>query len=182
MNKKKVIVLSIIGFIVFFVLAAMTACTAFFVNELDKEAERVEQQVEQQIEEPTIQDEYLTEEDLPPIEQQSSALEVIQPYVDEAFENTGLTYYLKEEIVNGETVVMLIIDFSYEEIQSAVESGDWNEISYLGVNASEALYNILVTEGVNAHFGIVIGDVATDSYYFSALDGQLVVDVPNGVQ
>ena len=63
MNKKKVIVLSIIGIVIFCMLAGMTACTAVFVNELDREIEKEEQKIEQQIEEnPAAEDEYLKEE------------------------------------------------------------------------------------------------------------------------
>ena len=194
MNKKKVIVLSVIGFTIFCMLAAMTACTAFFVSELEREAEREEQRIEQQIDQPAIEDEYLNEDDLDMIElpgqpapeeshvQQGKAYEVVAPYVDEAFGSTGLNYYLTEEVVDGETVVILVIDIPHSEVEIAVQDGTWNEISELGMLASESMYNVLLANGVYAHFEIVIGDMTDGFMYYCAIDGELVSDLPNGVQ
>ena len=190
MNKKKVIVLSIICFTVFCVLAAMTACTAIFVKEVDRELERQEQLVEQ----PKIEDEYLNEDDLDMIElpgqpapeesyvKQGEAYEVVAPYVDEAFGSTGLNYYLTEEVVDGETVVILVIDIPHSEMEIAVQDGTWNEISELGMLASGSMYNVLLANGVDAHFEIVIGDMTDGFMYYCAIDGELVSDLPNGVQ
>lgn len=194
MNKKKVIVLSVIGLTIFCILAAMTACTAFFVNELEREAEREEQRIEQQIDQPAIEDEYLNEDDLDMIElpgqpapeeshvQQGRAYEVVAPYVDEAFGSTGLNYYLTEEVIDGETVVILVIDIPHSEVEIAVQDGTWNEISELGMLASGSMYNVLLANGVDAHFEIVIGDMTDGFMYYCAIDGELVSDLPNGVQ
>lgn len=194
MNKKKVIVLSVIGFTIFCMLAGMTACTAFFVSELEREAEREEQRIEQQIDQPAIEDEYLNEDDLGMIElpgqpapeeshvQQGRAYEVVAPYVDEAFGSTGLNYYLTEEVVDGETVVILVIDIPHSEVEIAVQDGTWNEISELGMLASGSMYNVLLANGVDAHFEIVIGDMTDGFMYYCAIDGELVSDLPNGVQ
>ena len=200
MNKKKVIVLSVIGLVVFCMLAGMTACTAVFVNELEREAELEEQRIEQQLEQPkeeeqpVIEDEYLNEDDLGMIElpgqpapeeshiQQGRAYEVVAPYVDEAFGPTGLNYYLTEEVIDGETVVILMIDISHAEVEVAAQDGTWNEISDLGVLASESMYNVLLANGVDAHFEIVIGDMTDGFMYYCAIDGELVTDIPNGVQ
>ena len=40
----------------------------------------------------------------------------------------------------------------------------------------------LVTNGYDAHFSILIGDIEQDAVYFAAADGILMLDVPNGVQ
>ena len=188
MNKKKVIVLSVIGITIFCMLAGMTACTAFFVTELDKEA--------QQFEQPKIEDEYLNQDDLHMIElpgqpepgqpapqpQQGEAYNAVAPYVDEAFGPTGLEYTLEESFSDGITLVTLRIDMTYEEIKAAMISGEWDQISELGLLASQSMYQVLQSKGIDAHFGIAIGDIALDECYYAAVDGQLVLDIPNGVQ
>lgn len=196
MNKKKVVVLSLIGFTIFCMLAVMTACTAVFVNELDREAEKEEQRIEQQLEqpqveapveeEPAIQDEYLTEEDVPEYipNQYDDAMQFIQPIVDEAFGPTGLDYYLIEETADdGKPVIILIIDgFTSSEVQAGVQLGEWDLLVDDGVYTTEVMRDVLVQQGYDVHFGIMIGNTSTDEVYFSAVDGMLVLDVPNGVQ
>lgn len=186
MNKKKVIVLSVIGITIFCMLAGMTACTAIFVNELEKE--------EQRIEKPVIEDEYLNEDDLDMIElpgqpapeeshvKQGEAYDAVAPYVHEAFGGTGLNYTLEEETLDGETTVTLTIDLPYEEIRVAAQDGTWNEISELGLLASEQMYNVFQSQGIDAHFIIAIEDSSLDEVYYVAINGELVFDVPSGVQ
>ena len=187
MNKKKVIVLSVIGLVIFCMLAGMTACTAIFVKEVDRELERQEQLVEQ----PKIEDEYLNQDDLHMIElpgqpesgvQQGEAYNAVAPYVDEAFGPTGLEYTLEESFSDGITLVTLRIDMTHEEIKAAMISGEWDQISELGLLASQSMYQVLQSKGIDAHFGIAIGDIALDECYYAAVDGQLVMDIPNGVQ
>lgn len=193
MNKKKVIVLSIICFTVFCVLAAMTACTAVFVNELDRELEKEEQKIEQQVEQPkeenpVVEDEYLKEEDvyeyLPEPEQNSdAAMEFIKPMVDEAFAGLGLDYYLIEETADdGLPTIILILNIPVAEIEAGVEYGQWDTLSEEGLLVTEVMREALVTNGYDVHFGIMIGDMEQDAVYFAAADGILVMDVPNGIQ
>ena len=193
MNKKKVIVLSVIGFTIFCMLAAMTACTAIFVNELEKEAEREEQKIEQQIEQqkeenPAVEDEYLNEKDiyeyLPEPEQNSgAAMEFVKPMVDEAFAGLGLDYYLIEETADdGLPTIILILNMPVAEIEAGIEAGQWNALSEEGLLVTEVMREALITNGYDVHFGIMIGDIEQDAVYFAAADGMLIMDVPNGVQ
>lgn len=157
-----------------------------------KEAVKQEQQIEQPVapveKEETkteIQDEYLTEEDLPKEEQQVSnidaAYELAKPFVDNAFGPTGLDYSLRKETADGVQMLVLVIDISEEEI-AATDMNTWNMLKDGAIDASRNMKTLLNQRGYyDIHFAIMIGDVSRDAFYLMVGDGEVVTDIPNGV-
>ena len=195
MGKRKILVIIIL------VAIALLAFDRYAVNNKEeiKEAVKQEQQIEQPAEEEKeepkeeqkqeekieIIDEYLTEEDLPreevKVSQIDEAYDLAKPYVDKAFGSTGLDYRLNKETVDGIEMVILVINISEQEI-AATDMNTWNTLKDVSIAASQNMKMLFDQRGYhNVHFAIMVGDASIDSYYLMVGDGEVIMDIPNGV-
>lgn len=188
MGKRKMLVIIIL------VVIALLAFDRYAVDNKEeiKETVKQEQQIEQPAEEEQkqeekaeIKDEYLTEKDLPKeevkISQIDDAYDLAKPYVDQAFGPTGLDYRLNKETVDGVEMVVLVINISEQEI-AATDMNTWNTLKDGAVSASQNMKILFDQRGYyNVHFAIMVGDASVDSYYLMVGDGEVIMDIPNGV-
>lgn len=143
-----------------------------------------EQKEEPEEEKPAIEDEYLTEEDLPaPIPEPAvdskldEAYDIIKPYVDYAFAGVD-GWKLTQEGDNG---IVLTLHIPQTEMQFMTTS-EWNSMVLDANTAASNMKQILESNGIyNIHFAIAIGDVDRDIAYFMTVDGTTMLDIVNGV-
>lgn len=175
MKEKKGYLLIVI---VFALIAGLAIGSMANKNKTATEEPEPPKQEEQQ---QTIEDEYLKEEDLPPVTSEGNDLDnaynIIKPYVDEAFAGVDGWTLTKE----GENGIVLTLDIPESEM--AYMSLDvWQEMVQDTSLASERMKQVLEQNGIyDIHFAIAVGDVTADVAYLIAVDGIIMLDVPNGV-
>lgn len=202
MGKRKMLVIIILVTIALLAFDRYAVDNKEEIKEAVKQEQQVEQPAEEKKEEPKqekeepkeeqkqeekteIKDEYLTEEDLPKeevkISQIDDAYDLAKPYVDQAFGPTGLDYRLNKETVDGVEMVVLVINISEQEI-AATDMNTWNTLKDGAVSASQNMKILFDQRGYyNVHFAIMVGDASVDSYYLMVGDGEVIMDIPNGV-
>lgn len=76
---------------------------------------------------------------------------------------------------------MLIFYFDYNELANTSVS-DWNETTNILVEENIKCCNHLVNYGCkNTSLAFTIGSRNTDRFYFTVMDGTILLDVVNGV-
>lgn len=160
--------------IAFIAFCCITIFGLLIINESRKEEPVAEQ--------PVLQDEYLTEKDLPQesnTEDLNTAEAILEERLDEAAVQSGFYDYSIERVDEKDLIVVIV---NYTETELAYTSiSEWNDLTETFTSVSKSWYDSFQGMGLDVNVGIMIGDIATDTPFYGAVNGSVAFDVPNGI-
>lgn len=121
------------------------------------------------------------QETQPPLIQEPTvnrAMAIVEPLVRSSMESNEVDYELS---IQDRDSIILTINVPQPNAENATYE-QWNELTESALSVSSEMYEILEDNNLNLiNFGVFIGDVQRDCYFYAAINGSVMLDVPNGV-